>query len=175
MKIADLIVTPVAIPLAAPLLHAWGVHPGFGRVIIQVITDDGRIGLGETSLTPHGRQMEEVLRSCKPLIRGEDPFDLERLRWKVSNPFYVRMFGPNLTNAYAAIEFACLDIQGQAIGRPVCDLLGGRMRERVPISAYTFYESSHGAEAMPPWEEAGPGSRDCATSARAVPRRPHPS
>jgi glucarate dehydratase len=154
MKIADLIVTPVAIPLAAPLLHAWGVHPGFGRVIIQVVTDDGQIGLGETSLTPHGRQMEEVLRACKPLIRGEDPFDLERLRWKVSNPFYVRMFGPNLTNAYAAIEFACLDIQGQAIGRPVYDLLGGRMRERVPISAYIFYESSHGAEATPPWEEA---------------------
>ena len=111
MKIADLIVTPVAIPLKAPLLHAWGVHPGFGRVILQVMTDDGLTGLGETTLTPNGRQMEEVLRSCESLILGEDPFNLERLRWKVSNPFYVRMFGSNLTNAYAAIEFACLDIQ----------------------------------------------------------------
>ena len=37
------------------------------------------------------------------------------------------MFGSNLTNAYAAIEFACLDIQGKAIGRPVSDLLGGRL------------------------------------------------
>jgi glucarate dehydratase len=154
MKIADLIVTPVAIPLKAPLLHAWGVHPGFGRVILQVMTDDGLTGLGETTLTPNGRQMEEVLRSCESLILGEDPFNLERLRWKVSNPFYVRMFGPNLTNAYAAIEFACLDIQGQAIGRPVCDLLGGRMRDRVPISAYVFYESAHGAAEPPSWEEA---------------------
>ena len=61
MKIADLIVTPVGIPLDTPLLHAWGSHPGFGRVVIQVVTDDGRVGLGETTLTPSGRQMEEVL------------------------------------------------------------------------------------------------------------------
>jgi len=154
MKITDLIVTPVAIPLEVPLAHAWGVHLGFGRAIIQVITDEGLVGLGETTLTPNGRQMEEVLRSCKILILGEDPFNLERLRWKVSNPFYVRMFGPNLTNAYAAIEFACLDIQGQAVGRPVCDLLGGQMRDRVPVSAYIFYETPPGGEELLPWEEA---------------------
>ncbi|MCX7680442.1 MAG: mandelate racemase, partial [Anaerolineae bacterium] len=106
MRITDLIVTPVAIPLGVPLAHAWGVHLGFGRAIIQVVTDEGLVGLGETTLTPSGRQMEEVLRSCRMLILGEDPFNLERLRWKVSNPFYVRMFGPNLINAYAAIEFA---------------------------------------------------------------------
>ena len=39
MKIVDLIVTLVAIPLATPLMHAWGAHPGFGRVIIQEVTD----------------------------------------------------------------------------------------------------------------------------------------
>lgn len=154
MKITDLIVTPVAIPLATPLLHAWGVHPGFGRVILQVVTDEGLVGLGETTLTPNGRQMEELLKSCKALIVGEDPFQLERLRWKVSNPFYGRMFGPGLVLAYAAIECACLDIQGQAIGRPVSDLLGGRMRDRVPVSAYIFYESPGGVEKMPSWEEA---------------------
>lgn len=154
MKITDLIVTPVAIPLGTPLAHAWGVHLGFGRVIIQVVTDEGLVGLGETTLTPSGRQMEEVLRSCRMLILGEDPFNLERLRWKVSNPFYVRMFGPNLINAYAAIEFACLDIQGQAVGRPVCDLLGGTMRDRVPVSAYIFYEMPPGGEELLPWEEA---------------------
>ena len=153
MQIADLLVTPVAIPVEAPLLHAWGRHLGFGRVIIQVVADNGLVGLGETTLTPSGRQMEEVLKSCRPLILGEDPFSLERLRWKIANPFYVRMFGPNLINAYAAIEFACLDLQGQAIGRPVCDLLGGRLRDRVPVSAYIFYEDPEG-EGQTPWEEA---------------------
>ena len=154
MKIENLIVTPVGIPLAVPLAHAWGSHPGFARIIIEVITDDGLIGLGETTMTPSGKQMEETLRSCKPLIIGEDPFDIEKLRWKVANPFYVRMFGPNLVNAFAAIEFACLDIQGQAVGRPVYDLLGGKMRETVPVSAYVFYEAPQGAASLLPWEEA---------------------
>jgi glucarate dehydratase len=154
MLITDLVVTPVAIPLAAPLFHAWGIHPGFGRVILQVVTDEGLVGLGETTLTPNGRQMEEALKSCKPLILGEDPFNRERLRWKVSNPFYGRMFGPALLNAYAAVEFACLDIQGQAIGRPVYDLLGGKMRDRVPVSAYIFYEGQHGMPEPLPWQEA---------------------
>jgi glucarate dehydratase len=152
MKITDLRVTPVAIPLSQPLLHAWGVHPGFGRIVVQVFTDDGLVGLGECSLTPSGRQMEEVLKSCRPLVLGEDPFDLERLRWKIAQPFYVRMFGSNLTNAYAAIEFACLDIQGKAIGRPVCDLLGGRLRDRVPFTAYLFYHAD--GQEIPPWERA---------------------
>ena len=144
MKITDLKVTPVAIPLAAPLLHAWGTHVAFGRLLVQVFTDEGLVGLGECSLTPSGRQMEEVLNSCRPLVVGEDPFNLERLRWKIAVPFYVRMFGSNLTNAYAAIEFACLDIQGKAAGRPVCDLLGGRLTDRVPITAYVFYPADGG-------------------------------
>ncbi len=86
MKITDLIVTPVAIPLEVPLAHAWGVHPGFGRVIIQVVTDEGLVGLGETTLTPSGRQMEEVIRSCKPLIVGEDPSTWSRSAGRSPTP-----------------------------------------------------------------------------------------
>jgi len=39
----------------------------------------------------------------------------------------------------AALEFACLDILGQAWGVPVCDLLGGRLRDRVPFASYLFF------------------------------------
>ena len=39
----------------------------------------------------------------------------------------------------AALEFACLDILGQAWGVPVCDILGGRLRDRVPFAAYCFF------------------------------------
>jgi glucarate dehydratase len=87
-------------------------------------------------------------------VIGEDPFNLEKLRWKIANPFYVRMFGPNLVNAFAAIEFACLDLQGQAIGRPIYDLLGGKIRDHIPVSAYVFFEAPKGPGQLPPWEEA---------------------
>lgn len=39
----------------------------------------------------------------------------------------------------AAFEVAFLDLQGQLTGRPVCDLLGGRVRDGVPFNAYLFY------------------------------------
>src|SRR5437764_740285 len=48
MKIADIRATPVSVPLAAPLRHANGCHWGrFVRTIVEVETDDGRVGLGE--------------------------------------------------------------------------------------------------------------------------------
>ncbi len=150
MRISELVFTPVAIPLRRPLLHAWGCHPAFGRIVVEVRTDEGLRGLGECSLTP-GRAMEETLRFCRTQILGEDPFQLERIRAKIAVPFYVRLFGSLLTLAYAAIEFACLDIQGKATGRPVADLLGGRLRERIPLTAYVFYPRLGDPTS---WEEA---------------------
>lgn len=41
---------------------------------------------------------------------------------------------------YSAIEVACLDVQGKLLGVPVADLLGGRLRDSVPYSAYLFYK-----------------------------------
>jgi glucarate dehydratase len=52
---------------------------------------------------------------------------------------------------FGAIEVACLDLVGKAIGRPVCDLLGGRVRARVPFSAYLFFKH---AGAGGPWDFA---------------------
>jgi len=61
------------------------------------------------------------------------------------------MFGSNITNAYAAIEFACLDIQGKAIGRPVCDCWAGGSGIGWPFSAYVFYPAAAGDTS---WEAA---------------------
>src|SRR5205085_684050 len=43
------------------------------------------------------------------------------------------------TQLLAALEFACLDLLGQAWGVPVSDILGGRLRDRVPFASYLFY------------------------------------
>src|SRR5205814_5102914 len=45
---------------------------------------------------------------------------------------------------YSAIEIACLDLIGKALGLPACDLLGGRARSAVPFSAYAFYKHGGG-------------------------------
>ena len=132
MKIVDLKVRTVAIPLNAQLRHNTGVHPGyFMRTILELITDEGIVGLGEVG----GGDQRAALMKLKPRILGLDPFHLETLKLKVLRSIYY------LSNArlYAAIEMACLDIQGKAIGRPVCDLLGGAVRDRLPFIAYLFW------------------------------------
>lgn len=142
MKITDVRVTPVAIPLEKSLRHSWGVHPGFGRILVEIDTDEGITGLGECSVSP-SRAQEEVLKAFVPGLLGEDPFNIERMRARLVAPFYVRMFGNTITTGFAAVEFALLDIQGQALGQPVYNLLGGKIRDRVAFSGYVFYPAGH--------------------------------
>jgi glucarate dehydratase len=134
MKITDVRWTPVFIPIEAPLRYAYGSHPGVSRLVIEVDTDEGLVGLGECY---SGASREGQLREMRPLLIGEDPFHLERIRWKLSSPSAQKLFGNVL--GYAGLEFACLDLQGKATGHPVCDLLGGRVRDAVPFAGYAFY------------------------------------
>lgn len=122
----------VAIPLNAQLRHNTGVHPGyFMRTVLELITDEGIIGLGEVG----GGDQRSALMKLKPRLIGLDPFHLEIIKLKVLRSIYY------LSNArlYGAIEMACLDIQGKALNRPLCDLLGGAVRHRIPMIAYLFW------------------------------------
>ena len=73
----------------------------------------------------------------KSYLVGRDPARLEELRFLLANP--TASLYNNRTQVVAAIEFACLDLLGQAWGVPVCDILGGRVRDHVPFASYLFY------------------------------------
>ena len=145
MKIIDLKARTVAIPLNAQLRHNTGVHPGyFLRTIIEIVTDEGIIGLGEVG----GGDQRGAFAKLKPRILGLDPFHLEIIKQKVLRSIYY------LSNArlYAAIEIACLDIQGKVLNRPMSDLLGGSIRNEVPFIAYLFWR----------YDRPGGGHDECA-------------
>lgn len=132
MKIVDMRVRCVAIPTNAQLRHNTGVHPGyFLRTILELVTDEGVVGLGEVG----GGDQRGALTRLKPRILGLDPFHLETIKARTLRSVYY------MSNArlYAAIEMACLDIQGKLLGRPVSDLLGGAVRDRIPMIAYLFW------------------------------------
>ena len=136
MKIADLRATTVTVPLEAPLRHANGCHWGrFVRTIVEVETDEGLIGLGE--MGGGGESAEAAFRALRSYLVGRDPARLEELRFLISNP--TASLYNNRTQILAAIEFACLDILGQKWGVPVSEILGGRLRERVPFASYLFF------------------------------------
>jgi glucarate dehydratase len=136
MRIRDIRATTVTVPLEAPLRHANGCHWGrFVRTIVEVETDNGIVGLGE--MGGGGESAEAVFRAMKPYLAGHDPARMEEMRFLIANP--TASLYNNRTQILAALEFACLDILGQAWGVPVCDILGGRLRDRVPFASYCFF------------------------------------
>ncbi|MEV0195474.1 enolase C-terminal domain-like protein [Nonomuraea sp. NPDC050691] len=144
MKIVDIRATTVAVPLEAPLRHSNGAHWGrFVRTLVEVETDEGFVGLGE--MGGGGESAEAAFRALLPYLKGHDPFQLEALRFKIANP--TASLYNNRTQLLAAIEFACLDVIGQRLGVPVCDLLGGRIRDEVPFASYLFFR--YAAEGHP--------------------------
>lgn len=136
MKIADIRATTVSVPLEAPLRHANGCHWGrFVRTIVEVEADNGLIGLAELG---GGESAEAAAcRAIKPHVVGRSPARLEEMRFVIANP--TASLYNNRVQVLAAIEFACLDLLGQAWGIPVSEILGGRLRHRVPFASYLFF------------------------------------
>ncbi len=127
MRIAELTVTPIALP-DPPILAAGGCHgPYFLRNVIELRTDSGIVGIGETH---GGVRVTRMLERARESVVGQSVFAYRKFAGDV------KRLG---NNVYAGIELACLDAIGRATGRRLCELLGGPVREKVEFAAYLFY------------------------------------
>ncbi len=146
MRITEVIVTPIAVP-DVPLANTKGVHPAvFLRAVIEMRTDTGLVGLGETY---GARRTLDGLTTVAPLLEGLDPCDLHGLRRRIDAAL-PDAGGVNAPTAladhrlvdvvYSAFELACLDLRGKEAGRPLCDLLGGAVRKTIPFGGYLFFK-----------------------------------
>lgn len=155
VRITHIRITPIAFR-DGPLLNAAGIHePWALRAIVELETSDGRIGIAET----YGdAPMLAVLEQARAHVLGLSPFALnameERLQGAIRpQPGAVEFTlapgshsAKNAAKAISAFEVAMLDLQGQIVGAPVVDLLGGAVRPQVAYSAYLFfkYAEHHG-------------------------------
>ncbi len=142
MKIVDLKTTAVTVPMEAPLRWSLGVEVGTTRTILEVVTDEGIVGLGETY---GGEVTRNALEFLRPIITGADPFEIEKLLRRLQ-VFCISYETFVLPHVIAGVEMACWDIIGKALRRPVWSLLGGKFRDRVPFAGYIFfrYRSAEG-------------------------------
>jgi galactonate dehydratase len=104
---------------------------GDSMMLVVVDTDEGIHGLGEVGIRSRQRAVAGGLDHLAELIVGEDPRRIEHL-WQV---MFRRGFFPAdriLGAAIAAVDVALWDIRGKALGVPVHELLGGRVRDHVP-------------------------------------------
>ncbi|WP_051360179.1 enolase C-terminal domain-like protein [Adhaeribacter aquaticus] len=146
-KIKQINVTPIAFT-DPPVLNAAGLHAPYAlRNIVEVITDDNISGISEMH---GGIANTNALEAAKGLLIGKDPFQLNEIKRTLQTHFgkeeaqkrgdAAYWNNGQLSTVFGAVEVACLDIMGKITGRPVVDLLGGKMREQVPFAAYLFYK-----------------------------------
>ena len=157
MLIRDVTVTPILVA-DPPLLNVIGVHqPYVPRAILEIVTDGGVLGIGETYGDAHILTWLETVGAA---LRGTSIFDLNQLATRIT----VALAGTNggvvdgqkdhaginitgsvsLNRAVSIVtsvfEVAMLDAQGHALGLPVHALLGGKVRDKVDFSGYLFYK-----------------------------------
>lgn len=138
LRIADVRVTPIAF-YDPPLLNCSGCHQPYAlRSIIEVETEEGTVGLGES----YGEKpLLDALALLAPTLRGMAVTDLNRL-WSRARATGIQPKGL-LPRVVSAVEVACWDALGKSLGLPLCELLGGQVRDTVPFSAYLFYKFAH--------------------------------
>ncbi len=121
-------------------------------LFVKVFTDEGIYGVGEASGWP--RVVETAIQDLSTILIGENPFEIEKLWQKM----LLAMMGHGMTGvigggAMTGIEMALWDIKGKALGVPVYELFGGKIRDRVRL-----YAHAHSPERAREYVERGYGA-----------------
>jgi L-alanine-DL-glutamate epimerase-like enolase superfamily enzyme len=134
VKITRIETIPIQVPLKAEVAirsGRGGSHTVSPFLIVKVHTDAGIVGLGEASCTPRWSGEDQFTAAhliktyLEPLLIGQDALQIEALTQKFRLAFAGNMF------TKSAVEMALWDIVGKATGKPVYELLGGKVREFV--------------------------------------------
>lgn len=163
-RITAVLITPVAFR-DPPLLNTVGVHEPFAlRAIVEVQTDSGVSGFGETYGDAGHIARLQLAAAGLP---GTDVFNINQLRKQIvqslrqdniqgGHGMSGMVTGSSTADrVLSAFDVAALDVQGKLVGRPVSDLLGGAVREAVPFSGYLFYKwAGHPGQEDDAWGEA---------------------
>jgi galactonate dehydratase len=135
--------------VSGPAADADASSTRLSYVFVQVETDEGLTGWGEITTYPGSvanRTIVAALREVGEFLRGEDASQIEAIWHKLVRAFtYVGTRGATTAMA-SGIDIALWDIKGQALGVPIYELLGGAVRETIPL--YTHFQYSNTVEQM---------------------------
>jgi len=134
MKITDVKTFVVGVP-----------PPHFGGrywVFLKLTTDSGIVGYGEVYSVPfHPRVVAQMIEDvCARYVIGADPFKIERLWRIIYSSGYTQRPDASILGVLSGIEMACWDIVGKELNKPVYELLGGRVHEKLRSYTYLYPE-----------------------------------
>ena len=132
-------------------------EPHNNWLFVRVHTDGGITGIGEGSLQYKDAALAAELENFGTYLRGKDPFQIEHI-WTSLHRRVTWTGGAVTMSAISAIDLALWDIKGKALGVPVYELVGGKVRDRVPLYANGWFTggrpSAHGPQGTGNAEEA---------------------
>lgn len=140
MQITRLELTTVDLP--ARQVFKWrGGTASTQKVIVQLHTDDGLVGLGEADPIPSdwGHDADTfhiaIHRFIEPALIGANPFDIEGIWARLAETLSFWHLSQSMLMERAGVDTALYDLMGKAAGIPVHRLLGGSFLERIPVAA----------------------------------------
>ncbi len=133
MKITRLGLHLLECRLPEPLGNAREFFDRRGALLVEVRTDEGVSGWGETWHSP-AAAWTIIEAALAPVLFGQDPFEYQRLWGAMHARLGYERQGPGLM-ALSAVDMALWDLRGRALGQPIARLLGGPVRTRVPAYA----------------------------------------
>ncbi len=150
MKITDLRATPVNIPFVAPYRFSYGSMASVTKTVIEVVTDDGVVGLGEVA---DGDRAADVLRQRDRVI-GLDLRDIHTAERRIVPAMRYTPWGNILAQrrVLGGIEMAMWDARGKTEGASLALLLGGAVRDEIALTEYFSYRlpgTDHPGESSP--------------------------
>ena len=115
--------------------------PRFGGryfIFVKLVTDTGIVGYGEVYCATFSAETVEVMLrdTAERFVVGHDPFHIERLWRRIYGAGYNLRTDVSLVSVLSALEMACWDIIGKACDKPVYELLGGKVHDR--LRSYTY-------------------------------------
>lgn len=135
MKIKEIEIIPYKIPYVTPVKIATGILETADNVLVKIITDDGKIGIGETQPLPIFQGCSETQKSVvqvikhsyEPVLIGRNPFDIERIMYDLDAAVRGALY------AVTAISDALYDLVAKALNIPLYQYLGGLFHNKIEM------------------------------------------
>jgi muconate cycloisomerase len=139
MKITDLRARIVKIPRATRLTTSYGSEDAATTVLVEVDTDEGVTGVGQASVDApfYGESAEGMLVNIRshlrPALLGHDPFAIAAAHTRMQGSL------PDHHFSHSGVDMALWDLKGKALGTPVYELLGGKVREGLDLMGFVAF------------------------------------
>jgi L-alanine-DL-glutamate epimerase-like enolase superfamily enzyme len=146
VKITKVSTTALLVPYSRPYYWAQGVIHGAGVLLVEVHSDEGLSGYGESIATPSAEAVAAYLKGAADVCLGRSPFEMARLMSEAYHALFQALgncSAPRFAGqVLAGLEMALWDLAGKATGRAVHELLGGAVRDEITYFGFAQGETA---------------------------------